>query len=300
VKPGPFRLYIYHCPESTGAKRTISFVVENLADAPMKLRFLRYGYQKPGKDYLKIGKAGLLDYFTAKPGPAERTIPPHGRAVLDPAVDAAVVSKDDLVHAFHELEVDQPTRVFVFQRDVDQDSLKVLDALPLLERGKHGAGRGQFATTDFSVAAAFDTADAAKQIVVADGKRDPWITGRDATTPGGAPAKDAGNYGVVYRIKLTRRSTDGRRLALLVVKPQEDKGYCPGAAAVVTLRVGDAKPEVISLPEKQMKFHQYPQAVVVQTFAPLDAGKSEPVELTYSPPGASCLPTPFLLVPYLP
>ena len=300
VKPGSFRLYIYHCPESTGAKKTITAVVENLGDAPMKLRFRHYGYQKPGKDYLKVGKAGLLDYFSAKAGPVERTVAAHARVVLDPVMDAAVVTKDDLVHAFHELEVDQPARVSVFQRDPDQDSLKVLDALPLLERGKHGAGRGQFATTDFTVDASVDTADGPKQIVVADGKRDPWITGRDATTGPDAPARDAGNYGVVYRIKITRRSTDGRRLALLIVKPQEDKGYCPGAAAVVALGAGDAREQVIPLPKDQPKFHHYPQAVVVQTFAPLPAGKSETIELTYSPPGASCLPTPFLLVPYKP
>ena len=52
VKPGRFRLYIYHCPESSGAKKTVTSVIENLGDAPMKLRFGRYGYEKPGKDYL--------------------------------------------------------------------------------------------------------------------------------------------------------------------------------------------------------------------------------------------------------
>ena len=87
---------------------------------------------------------------------------------------------------------------------------------------------------------------------------------------------------------------------VLVVKPQEDKGYCPGAAAVVALRAGDGKEQVIPLPKEQVKFHQYPQAVVIQTFAPPEAGKDETIELTYSPPGASCLPTPFLLVPYKP
>jgi hypothetical protein len=291
VKPGVFRLYMYHCPESTGAKKTITATIQNLGGKPMKLAFLRYGFQPPGQDYLKIGKGGLVDYFSHRAGPTTRSVAPGQRVVLDPGMDKAVVTKDDLVHAFHELEIDQPARVTVFQRDPGQESVKLVEQLPTLDPKQHGAGRGQFTSTHFEVSGDYDTSDGARQIVIADGKTDPWITGRDAIA--GAESSDKGNYGVTYRLRITRKSSDGRGLLLLICKPQEDSNkYCPGSAAAVL-----AGGEVVALPKDEGAFKQFPQAVMIRRFPPLEKGKSETIDLTYSPPGASCLPTPLLLVP---
>jgi hypothetical protein len=299
VKPGPVRLYVYHSPEKSGKEKVVSAVIENLSGEPLTYRFTKYTLQPPSKDYYKVGKAGLIDYFNAKPSKESRTVPPHGRAVLDPALEKVRLTKDDLIHGFYEFTVDRPARITVLQRDPSADTLKVVDTLPIAPSGHGGAGRGLYLKSNFDVAASYDTARGPARVVIADGKRDPWITGTDALS-NGAPIRDAGNYGAIYRIKIRYKSSDGRGLALLMAKMSSNHPYCLHTAAAVVVSDGVAKGGVVPLPRTQTTFDNPPDAVVIQRFAPPGQGEEGTIELTYSPPGASCLPTPLLLVPYKP
>jgi hypothetical protein len=51
------------------------------------------------------------------------------------------------------------------------------------------------------------------------------------------------------------------------------------------------------LPCDQPMAKQEPEAVVMQVFPPAANGAEQVTHLTYSPPGASCLPTPLTRVP---
>jgi hypothetical protein len=305
VRPGIVRLYLYHVPEPGEKKKIISAVIENLADEPTTMRFLRYSFPAPGTDYHKIGKAGLLGYFTSKSGDSAITIAPHGRAVIDPELDKAIVTKDMLVHAIYEFEIDRPAQITTFQRDPSADSLAIIDKLPRLPRivadKPSGAGRGLFLTSDFDVKPKndrpMDTSGGPVQIVVADGKSDPWITGRDSIA--GIEGVVKGNYGVMYRIKLRRSSSDGRALALLMCNARGGQ-WCRYSAAAVMVSDGLFPGGATSLPADQVRFGTFPEAVVIQRFAPIAPGETGTIEFTYSPPGASCLPTPLLLIPYKP
>ena len=308
VNRGRVRLYLYHVPEPTGAKKVISAVIENRGQAPMRMRFLRYASPDPSGDYHRVAREALVAYFNKDRAPAEfddRTIPPGGRAVIDPKIDSTPVTRDILVHTLHEFEIDQPARVTVFQKDPSADSLKVIDDLPKLPRvleGWHpsGAGRGLFTTTDYVVANAhIDTIDTAKGtsvFLVADGKTDPWIEGRDSIDPS-SPIQNKGNYGVMYRVKLAYKSTDGRGLALLMSAHRPDNVWCKYTAAVVEVNDGVHPGGVVALPAKEKRFENLPQAVVMQVYPPAPPGETRMIEFTYSPPGACCLPTPILLVP---
>ena len=148
VKPGSVRLYIYHVPEPTSAGKEISCVIENQGSSPMSLRFLRYAFASPGTDYQRIAKDALKAFLSSQPEKTVRRVLPGKPAVLDPRMDATIVTKDQLVHGFYEFEIDQPARVSVFQRDPEQTSVQVFQTLPKLPRalpGKKagsGAGRG--------------------------------------------------------------------------------------------------------------------------------------------------------------
>jgi len=308
VQPGVVRLYLYHVPEPSGAKKTISAVIENRGNQPMTLRFLSYASPKPGGDYHKIAREALLATLNRAPAPPEfavRQLAPGGRAVIDPQIDSAVVTKDILVHALHEFEIDQPARVTVFQRDPAADSLKVIDALPKLPRileGWHpsGAGRGLFATSDIECSNArenpIDTANGPAVFLVADGKTDPWIEGRDSLDPS-SPIQNKGNYGVMYHVRLHYKSSDGRGLAVLMSGHRPDNQWCKYTAAVVKINDGVHPGGVIALPTTERRFENLPQAVVMQVYPPAAAGETGTMEFTYSPPGACCLPTPILLIP---
>jgi hypothetical protein len=301
VQPGPVRLYLYHSPERAATtKKVVSATIENLSDRPLTLRFTKYTLQPPDQDYYKVGKAGLIDYFTAAPpADAPRTIPPHGRAILDPALERYPLVKDDLIHGFYEFTVDEPARIAVLQRSPDADTLKSLDTLPVAPSGHGGAGRGLYPISNFAVSASYDTTAGPARIVIADGKRDPWIKGTDALSDN-AEVRNAGNYGVIYHLTIRYKSSDGRGLTLLMCKPINDHPYCRHTAAAVVVSDGVDKGGVVPLPRAQTTFGNPPDAVVIQRFAPPAAGQEGTIELTYSPPGASCLPTPLLLVPYKP
>jgi hypothetical protein len=265
---------------------------------------VRRAFPKPGKDYNKIGKEGLAGYFQSAPQSESQTVPVGDRAVIDPDMDKAIVSKDMLVHGFYEFEISGPAKITVFQREPNANSLEVVDKLPklpgVLNNHPSGAGRGLFKASDFSVTPyeLYDTARGPARVIVADGKTDPWVEGRDSLSNDEA-AKIKGNYGVMYKISIRRTCSDKRALALLMYNPHTAQ-YCDNASAAVVVSEGIYPSGVVELPSDRTKFGPVPQAVVIQRFDPLKPGVKEDIEITYSPPGGSCLPTPLLLIPYEP
>ena len=306
VKPGLVRLYLYHVPEPDAGPKTISAVIQNLGRETMKLRFLRYAFPAPGKNYQKIGKTGLIDFFNSQPEKTSRRIPPGARAVLDPRLDATTVATDELAHGFYEFEINQPARVTVFQRDPNQRSVEVIDALPKLPRenpgrSADGAGRGLFLASDFKVTGengfVLDTTGGPMRLSLADGKRDPYILGYDSLANLGS-VRDSGNYGVMYRIRLKWRSDDGRGLALLMTRSGGTNVYCSGQAGAVQVSRGVWPGGTVAIPTGRVSYGAPGEMVVIQRFPPPPKGRTGEIEITYSPPGASCIPTPMLLVPY--
>lgn len=306
LQPGTVRFYVYHVPEPTGEKKIVSAVIENLGASPMTMKFHRYASPNAGGDYHRIARQALVSYFNSEPAPesfATRVIPSGARVVIDPKIDASTVTKDMLVHTLHEFEIDQPARVTVFQKEPSADSLTVIDSLPRLPRvleGWHpsGAGRGLFTTADYAVVNTepIDTTAGPSVFVVADGKTDPWIEGRDSIDPS-SPIQNKGNYGVMYHVDLRYQSPDGRGVAVLMSAHRPDNKWCKYTAAVVKINDGVQSGGVIALPTTERHFENLPQAVVMQVYPPAPAGETREIRFTYSPPGACCLPTPILIVP---
>ncbi len=305
VNPGIVRLYVYHVPEPVEAGKVITTAIENLGTQDLKIKMLRRGFPRPGGDYHRVAKDALTAFLTSRPEESSRSITPGGALIIDPEMDKIVARKDQLVHGFYEFTLDGPARVTVFQRDPSADSLAALKTLePLAARragheGASGAGRGLFLSPDYEVKPAMqpvDTAAGAMQIVIADGKRDPWMRGHDGIE--NRAALNAGNYGAIYRIRFTRTSSDGCKLALLFTKLDVVNQWCGAVAAAVTLKRGNQPEELIAVPADKVALQKKGEVSVLAVFPPLPAGETEDIELVYSPPGAACLPTPLLLVPF--
>lgn len=305
VEPGRVRLYTYHVPEPTGDPKTLTALIENLGDEPMTLHFDRYSFPTPSGHYHKIGKTGLMEFFSKNPGPPARTIAPGERVPVDPKMDETIVQKDQLVHGFYEFEIDQPARITTLQRDPEAVSAEVVDDLPRLPRilpdtKVSGAGRGRFETSNILVTLPthepLDTADGPRQAVVADGRTDPWIVGVDSIA--GDEVENKGNYGVVYRFRLKRTGSDGRSLAVFMHNLYADTEFCRSQASAVRISAGDQDGGVIPIPAEKVSFGGPGENVLLQTFPPLPEGETETIEILFSPPGASCLPTPIFFVPF--
>jgi hypothetical protein len=309
IQPGIVRFYLYHVPTPSDERKTITAVIENLGDKALTLTFRRQTTPSPGRDYHQITKTALAQFLKPKPAPAARTLPVKARAPLDPRLDTLTSGRDDLVYAIYEFEITQPARVTVLQRDPEQKSILIMDELPklppVLPGATHasGAGRGLFLTSDFLVINApdspLDTANGPAQLLLADGQRDPWMRGHDQLS--GGASTNVGNYGALYRIRLKRASSDGRGWALLMCQIPGHTATCGKiGAAVKKVGAGIWPAAVVVLPNDRVVFGGAEEAVLIQRFPSLPKGETDTIEITYSPSGACCLPTPLLFVPYEP
>lgn len=306
VQPGTVRLYIYHVPEPTNGLKVISAVIENHGKKTLKFRFLRRAFPKPSRDYYLVGKTGLAQFYDARPEKTFRHIPPGGRMVIDPDMDRTRVTTGQLVHGFYEFEINQPASVTVFERNPDESSVEVIDRLPRLPRNLpghegSGAGRGIFLSSDFDVTCekgfVLDTARGPMQLVLADGKRDPYVRGRDDLELLDS-VRDSGNYGVLYHIKLKHSSSDRRGLALLITKSEQGGQWCALQSGAVRVSCGEWPAGTVQIPTGRVAYGKPGEMVLIQKFPPAHPGWTDTIDILYSPPGASCIPTPMLLIPY--
>lgn len=303
VQPGAVRLYVYNVngvKEPAKIDRRITAVIRNTGKGDMHIRMLKYSSQKPSTNYYQIGKQGLADYFASTPQNTIRTVKPGQAIAIDEKLEKYVAKYDELVHGFYEFTIDQPGEISVLQTDLQTSGPKALARIKqvLPPKGHSGAGRGVFGVSNYRVVtdSVYDTKDGVKEIIVADGQQDPWVQGKEKNTPGVAHL--AGNYGVIYNIEMKWKSTDGKGLALVTWNSRSDNNqWCGGMANTMVVSEGKFKEGIIQLPSDRLITKKAPEAILVQVFKPAANGEEQTIRMTYSPPGASCLPTPLIFIP---
>jgi len=163
----------------------------------------------------------------------------------------------------------------------------------------HGnAGRGLFGVSNYAVAATdtLDTKNGISQLIIADGQDDPWITGTIGAEK--AFARNAGNYGVLYNTKIKWKSTDGKGLALVTWNSRSaDNQWCGGMGLTMELFDQQGNKVVRQLPIDALVTKAAPEAILIEIYKPDPTKAIQEINFTYSPPGASCLPTPLILIP---
>jgi hypothetical protein len=303
VEPGTVRLYLYNVngvKEPAKINTKIIAVIKNTGKAPMHLRMLKFSSQKPTTSYFYAGKQGLADFFASTPQTTFRTIQPGSVVAIDPAQEKFTVKYDELVHGIYEFVIDQPGEVSVLQTNTTTSTAAAFARITNILPGKSqsGAGRGIFGVSNYRLLTqnTIDTKNGVSQIIVADGKQDTWVLGKESTS--GRIATLAGNYGVIYNMEIKWKSTDGRGLALVTWNSRSDNGqWCGAMANTMVVSKGKFKDGIIQLPSDKLVTKKAPEAVLVQVFPPAANGEEQTIKLTYSPPGASCLPTPLIFIP---
>ncbi|MFC6997246.1 copper amine oxidase [Rufibacter roseus] len=303
VQPGAVRLYVYNVngvQEPSKIDRKITAVIKNTGTSDMHLRMLKYSSQKPTTNYFKSGKEGLADYFASKPEEKIRTIKPGQAIAIDEKLEKNVVKYDELVHGFYEFVIDQPGQVSVIQTDLKTSGpaalKRIKDVLP--PKGHSGAGRGVFGVSNYRVLTdtILDTKNGAAELILADGKKDPWVQGYESSR--GEVASLAGNYGVMYEVELKWKSTDSKGLALVTWNSRaDDNKWCGGMATTMVMDKGKYEGGIVQLPSDRLNTKKDPEAILIQIYPPAPNGEVQTIKFTYSPPGASCLPTPLIFVP---
>jgi hypothetical protein len=302
VQPGTVRLYVYNVngvKEPEKIERKITALIKNTGTAPMHIRMLKYSSQKPSTNYYLIGKQGLADFFASTPQTQGRTVKPGEAIAIDEKLEQNIVKYDELVHGFYEFVIDQPGEVCVLQTSPKIPGPQALNRIKRVETSSHAnAGRGLFGVSNYLVKtdSVFDTKNGAATLLVADGDKDTWVIGKDGST--GELAKLAGNYGVMYQVEMKWKSSDGKGLALVTWNPRAgDNKWCGGMANTMVVSDGKFKGGIIQLPSDRLLTKAAPEAILIQVFPPVKNGEEQTIRFTYSPPGASCLPTPLVFMP---
>ncbi|QBQ42766.1 copper amine oxidase [Sphingobacterium psychroaquaticum] len=302
VVPGAVRLYVYNVngvKEPQKITRKITAVIKNTGKEVMSIRMLKYSSQKPSTNYFEIGKKGLEDYFSSIVQNDVRKVQPGEVIAIDEQLEKNVVGYDELVHGFYEFVVDQPAQISVLQTAPENSGPKAFANIKNIIPHSHGnAGRGLFGVSNYAVASkdTLDTKNGISQLIIADGNDDPWITGTIGADK--AYARNAGNYGVLYNTKIKWKSTDGKGLALITWNSRSaDNQWCGGMGLTMELFDNKGNKVVRQLPNNALITKAAPEAILVEIYKPDPTKAVQEIDFTYSPPGASCLPTPLILVP---
>ena len=301
VNPGTVRLYLYNVngiQEPERIDRKITALIKNLGKEDMHLLLLKYSSQKPSTDYYLIAKSGLMDYFTSLPQSKSLIIRPGEVAPIDEKMEKNIVKYDELAHGIYEFVIDQPGEISVVQTDPHTSGADAVARISSVHPSSHtNAGRGMFGISNYLVVAkdTLNTTDPASSLIVADGRTDPWITGIDGNS--GRIMNLAGNYGVIYNMEIKWQSPDGRGLALITWNALSGGKWCGGMANVMKVSKGKFPAGIIQLPSDKLITKGYPEALLIQVFLPDPDNKIQTIRLTYTPPGASCLPIPLVFIP---
>jgi hypothetical protein len=301
VQPGTVRLYVYNVnavQEPAKTERKITAVIRNLGKGEMHMLMLRYSSQKPSTDYFGIAKHGLIDYFNSVPQTKPVVVKPGETVSIDEKLENNRVKYDELVHGFYEFVIDQPGEISVVQTDPStrgaDASQRITEVHP---SSRTNAGRGLFGLSNYLVIAkdTLSTTSPASQIIVADGKMDTWVNGVDGST--GRIMNLSGNYGVMYEMEVNWKSPDGKGLALITWNARAGAKWCDGMVNVIKVNEGKFSGGYVTVPSDRPFNAGNPDAVLLQVFLP-DKNKSvQKIKITFTPPGATCLPVPLAFVP---
>lgn len=299
VKAGDVRLYVYNVNGVVSPfkmPRKIIAVIKNTGDKDMRFRMKRSASMKPSDNYYEVGKMGLAKFFSSKSG-AKRSLKPGETILIDPSMESSIAMYNELVHGIYEFHIDQPAEITILQTAPDANYKDAIAKIQnIVPPGHLNAGRGLFSPADYvvKITDTLDTKSGPYVLKVADGKIDKWITGKESNF--NKSVELAGNYGVVYDITIPWKSEDGRGLALLTWNLQSGiDQWCGGMANSMVVSKGKFKAGLAVLPSNDLAVKKAPDAILVQVF-PAQKGV-QLIHLKYSPPGASCLPTPLVFVP---
>jgi hypothetical protein len=302
VQPGSVRLYMYNVngvKEPANLYRKITSVIKNTGDEVMHIRMLKYSSQKPSNNYFLIGKQGLADYFVSNGEKKIRNVKPGECIPIDEKMEKNIVKYDELAHGFYEFTIDQPGQISVIQTDLQTPGPIALSRIKtVIENSNKNAGRGVFGVSNYKITSkdVLDTKNGSVQLIVADGEKDKWVEGYEGS--GAKFARLEGNYGIIYNIEVKWKSTDGKGLALVTWNSRGGNNQgCGGMAASMVVSQGKFEGGVIQLPSDKLTTSKKPEAILIQVFPPAVNGEEQTIKLTYSPPGASCLPTPLVFIP---
>ncbi|MGG4214454.1 copper amine oxidase N-terminal domain-containing protein [Paenibacillus sp. FSL L8-0638] len=198
---GSTRILVHHVNE-TGRDVKMYVIATNNNITPANMNVENSGFAGPSEFATAAGKISIQRYFQSMQDGSKRSStvlnPGESRVILQD-LNAQKIKQKQVISLLSDLYTDQPIQYTVIVLDANTDPLTVLPTLAKLPKdGIHN--RGTYANSDISLNYTEEVGKTAQRIVLGDNKVDPNLIGTDGLD--GSSASNAGNFGVVYKVKL--------------------------------------------------------------------------------------------------
>ena len=287
------RIFVYHVNGKRGggnkSRMKLTVLVKNLGSEDATLTVQKSGTAGPTQAYLYAGKLGFYRWLTST-AESPRTLSPGETVRLDTSFDANSFAKNYLKHGIWDYSMTQPHQVTVCALDHNDNPLNDCPGLSVLPRDTHDRGTFEYTEKVYDTASTYqiDTANGIVQYPIAwDSANDTDVQGVDETD--GTPMELDGNFGILYRMHLNTKSTDGRKLGLLL----NPRGGTWGGA--IWTVAGEEPGGKFLLPPSTGSLGDNTKGVV---WGKWDVGSSFTIWAQFMPTGGSAFPLRAVVVPY--
>lgn len=264
---GPARIFFHHTNEST-VDRQVYVVAANPNSTGVDITLERQATAGPG-DPMSMGRAGTRRFLRQVDGTAGQvvTLSPGQYSILY----RTNVPPGQTVHGIFDLSAAGPVSYYIIT--VSSETTSPLLDLPLLPADNLHT-RGTFKQCDRRLSLQIPPGEFAR-LTLADGKSDPYLTGRDAVD--NTTAVDRGNYGLLYELDLSLSQPTG-----ILASPR-------GGAFAGAMRLNG---ETFTVPGSGGVLTGPEQAAMIGVPAP-----HQPIKLWFMPPSGSHLPISLYFIP---
>lgn len=286
----PNRVFLYHTNGNSSGRLKFTVLIKNLGTSEATLTVQKSGTAGPTTSYLYAGKMAFYRWLNSA-AVAGVTVPAGSTARLDSTFDSISTATNYLMNGIWDYSMTQAHAVTVCALDETDDPLTVCPTLPVLARDSHQRGTCPQSDKVYDMASGtvIDTADNIKQFPIAgDTSTDADAQCVDKTD--GSAQELNGNYGILYKMHLSVKSTNGKKIGLLL----NPRGGTWGGA--VWASAGVTPGGKFLIPDSTGSVADNAHAAVESKHDPGTTGTAP--WLQFMPTGGASLPLRMVAVPY--
>lgn len=273
---GKTRFMIHHV-NSTGKNVKMYVIATNNNAETARLTQTSLGFAGPDKHATGVGKASVDRYYDSlQSGSKYKDIwiaPGESKLILTD-LSSIAMKNGDVISLFSDMNSDRTLTYNVIMIDANKDPFTTLPYLTNLVEDVHNRGTYTDATRNFEYSGL--VGETPIRLMIGDNSKDPYLVGSDGVT--GNYKLNAGNFGVLYHIKLYRVAPN----TLITFNPRGGRYY--GSIMVNGTTVQLSTSGSLSAPNEQ--------AVLYRT-----GDREETVEFLFTAAPASNLSVNLLLQP---
>ncbi|WP_068785144.1 stalk domain-containing protein [Paenibacillus phocaensis] len=199
---GNTRFMVHHA-NATGKPVKMYVIATNNNGETARLTQSNLGFGGPSNYATAAGKASVQRYYESMQTGSkykETWFAPGESKIILNELSATAMKQGDVISLFADLYSDHTLNYTVIMVDSDQDPFKTLPYLSALEPDIHNRGTYMEANRNIEVTELIGNKPS--RLLIGDNSSDPFLVGADGIK--GDYRLNAGNFGVLYRIKLYR------------------------------------------------------------------------------------------------